>query len=269
MSNSIYKELREIESIADIIGTIFENVCYKHIDYYIENKEPRLSADELNELNTELKKQSWDRYPIIKEIDLNVIELDETSTTKYISYAKTEISWLIHNLKSRCEASKWDTELNLAQKNLNEQLITDSFLIHTFFIEKSSFRTFFTYIHGILNELDNIIIYLDDKLPQPDINSTPYSNAVAHKILLLHELGIIDFLKDRFFSLDQNLRTGTDMANMIATIINESNSGTVRKAIDGLTSKSKSNIITTTGIRKVKSYLAKFGIDLRKLRDPD
>ncbi len=102
-----------------------------------------------------------------------------------------------------------------------------------------------------------------------ELNPVEFSNKTAHKILLLHELGILDYLTEKYFSAKQTIRTNTDLAKLISSIISDPNPDTVRKCITGINSDGKNSITTKQGIREVKRYLAAFDINLQTLKDPD
>lgn len=102
-----------------------------------------------------------------------------------------------------------------------------------------------------------------------DLMPLEFSDKTVHKILLLHELGVLDYLTDKYFSSKQTIRTNTDLAKLIATIISDPKPDTVRKCISGVNASGKNATATTQGIREVKKYLAGFNIDLQNLKDPD
>ena len=97
-----------------------------------------------------------------------------------------------------------------------------------------------------------------------------FSDKTAHKILLLHELGIIEYLQKEYFHPSQTDRNGTDLANIIANIISEPTKGeTIRKNISGILSRGKDNIMTKSAVAEVKKFLITFNIPLKRIKDKD
>ncbi|OKS84913.1 hypothetical protein [Mucilaginibacter polytrichastri] len=90
---------------------------------------------------------------------------------------------------------------------------------------------------------------------------------LSHRILLLYELGIVDFLSKEYFNSQQNDRNSTDFAKIIAVIINEDDKvETIRKAISGMNTGNKSDIVTSTATKKVGTFLSNFNIKLKRLK---
>jgi len=104
----------------------------------------------------------------------------------------------------------------------------------------------------------------------PNIENGGGPIVVGHKIVLLYELGIIEYLKKEYFSLLQSERTDTDFAKLIAYLIGEKDkTENIRRAISGIKTGKKNDPATPPAIRQVKSYLATLDIDLKRLTDPD
>jgi hypothetical protein len=86
----------------------------------------------------------------------------------------------------------------------------------------------------------------------------------THKILILHELGILDHLKKNYsvFTIDTN----TNISKLLAPLLNEKPE-TIRKAIENLHQGKPKSIINTASVRKVKAELSKLGIETQTLPD--
>jgi hypothetical protein len=93
-----------------------------------------------------------------------------------------------------------------------------------------------------------------------DPQALTFSDPVAHTVLILHELGIIDHLRKTL--IEEQAREGK-IAKVVAAII-KANPETVRKAIAGINSKGKSSIMTPRTIEKVKLFLNEHGITKSK-----
>lgn len=98
-----------------------------------------------------------------------------------------------------------------------------------------------------------VLAWFDIKAKGPLYVYSNLPDRVSHKILLLKELGIIEHLKSRYFSLSQNERSDTDFARLLAIILNEVDSTeTIRKAILAIGTGKNADPATGPGIKKVK-----------------
>ncbi|MBC7758371.1 MAG: hypothetical protein H7069_05910 [Phormidesmis sp. FL-bin-119] len=85
-------------------------------------------------------------------------------------------------------------------------------------------------------------------------------SAIAHKVLALHELGVIDFLRKKYFSTEHTDRDYNVEARLVSAILSIEKVETVRKAISGINSTGQDKIKTKPAIQEVNSFLARFGI---------
>ncbi|MBC7914502.1 MAG: hypothetical protein H7Y07_10320, partial [Pyrinomonadaceae bacterium] len=164
MGSLIYTEFEKIEPLASTIGNLFESVCYSHIELYIKNETPVLDSDSKKQIGS-LSEQAWDRYPIIKEVDLNIIEHSEEVCRKYLKYLRDELFWLISSTMERCDFDSWAKELNFTQGVLNGiNIAPQGFSLSTILKENCTFRNFFSFVHGFINEANEVIEFLDQRL---------------------------------------------------------------------------------------------------------
>ncbi|MBL4676397.1 MAG: hypothetical protein JKY70_09375 [Mucilaginibacter sp.] len=109
------------------------------------------------------------------------------------------------------------------------------------------------------------------EVEKDDIENLPSNRltVVNHKIALLYELGVIDHLQKEYFSAQSN-RTNTSFAKLISEIIGQPDSAdTIRKNLSNLNTGSKNDPNKSVSVTHVKTFLSQFGIDLKRLKQPD
>lgn len=83
----------------------------------------------------------------------------------------------------------------------------------------------------------------------------------GHKIVMLKELGIIDDIEQRLKNKNPNI-SAKEISIFLSSVMGV-NSETIRKALSGYGQNTKDDPKTQKAIKKVKSEMAKWGIDLR------
>lgn len=113
-----------------------------------------------------------------------------------------------------------------------------------------------------------LVIY--QKLKVDIINS--YSESVisldniSHKILLLDEIGIIEFIKKKY---KKELENNTELAKFLAGIMNVNDAKeiyNISRILSRINTNSKKKPENKTSIKVIKSELAKFGIEIEKFK---
>ena len=131
--------------------------------------------------------------------------------------------------------------------------------------EEEEFNKRKKYVEIALNRLN---ILLDNQVAPQDANVTPDLNALQNrtKILLLQELGILDFLKK-----NESFKNGTNLAKLIAELISGKNDdvnsvyNSVRTDLSYVTQKKNSKSpYKNRQIKIVNSILASFSLPLIK-----
>ncbi len=87
----------------------------------------------------------------------------------------------------------------------------------------------------------------------------------SHKILILYELGILDYLKENYSVLA--IDTNTNLSKLLAPLLGEK-PGTIRKVLTNLDNpRSTRPVINSASVRKVTAELKILGIEVKKLPD--
>ncbi|AMR34256.1 hypothetical protein A0256_23785 [Mucilaginibacter sp. PAMC 26640] len=207
---------------------------------------------------------------VVNEIEENILH---TSTPYQLESYFTLIKKKIENffIKAEYDLYNWNrVEFDLERYDFKTPISSEKVnkLLFNFCLSKAKdCLTCFMQVQAFIKEQENM--YLSKPEIADSVEVADISNKLAHKILLLHELGIIEYLQKEYFHSQQVLRNGTDLANLISKIIGETKSGTVRKDISGIYSKGKDSIMTEKGIRAVKTFLAQLNIPLKRLKDTD
>lgn len=106
--------------------------------------------------------------------------------------------------------------------------------------------------------------FLQEQLKEMEVNSklnakdevVEVLDKTAHKIVLLHEIGVIDFLEKRYSYLSK-----ADFAKLICNVIGmEKKITTVTKTLRYLGHKDQRNPINDKSLREVQALLSSFGI---------
>jgi len=87
---------------------------------------------------------------------------------------------------------------------------------------------------------------------------------VSHKVLILHELGILDHLKQTYSVL--TIDSDTNLSKLLTPLLGD-NIETIRAALKNLNTRTTKTIINKTSVRKVKAELTKLGIETKTLPD--
>jgi hypothetical protein len=109
----------------------------------------------------------------------------------------------------------------------------------------------------------NSLEQLQDETISENILPAEGLNKVAHKLVLLWELGIIQQLQREYKQLKP-----IDFARLIGAIVNETEKAkieTIKKTIIYIGNKKENDPINPISIKKVKSLLAQFGIETKKI----
>ncbi|MBC7915400.1 MAG: hypothetical protein H7Y07_14905, partial [Pyrinomonadaceae bacterium] len=171
-----------------------------------------------------LSEQAWDRYPIIKEVDLNIIEHSEEVCRKYLKYLRDEIFWLIRSTMERCDFDSWAKDLNFTQDVLNGiNIAPQGFSLSTILKENCTFRNFFSFVHGFINEANEVIEFLDQRLTSI---SDDIGNDWTNKFepIRLTDICSNNEIPTIFYNLKMNGKINTDWKNLkrvLMTIIRD------------------------------------------------
>ncbi len=102
-----------------------------------------------------------------------------------------------------------------------------------------------------------------DETVSENISPAKTLNKIAHKLVLLWELGIIQLLEKENKDLPP-----IEIARLVGTIINEKDKAqieTIKKTLIYIGKKNPRSPINPTSIKKVKSILADYGIETKKI----
>jgi len=183
-------------------------------------------------------------------------------------------SWYAKVLKADIERNKNES----IDKNVDEDIVIEKGLIDTLLSEHKMLcepktstgawrlqseiianKKFVQWLEERKKELEQDEAISENILPAEKLEK------ISHRIVLLHELGIIDLLKKERKDLNE-----TYFAQLIGTligVIEKEKVETIRKNLAYINVKHRNNPINNNSTNAVKSLLAKYGIGLKRLKD--
>lgn len=174
-----------------------------------------------------------------------------------VNRIRDEIYEIIAEIKNR-----YRNQYNSIFENKDKIIIDDSFAdLSMIMWEELSIANLYEYL------LKNVFIeeeVLSNPVPLEDILETNLElEKTAHKIVLLHELGVIGHLQKLREQKNSTL-SDTKFAELIGLILGLQGKKieAVRKGISGYGQGTKDDPKTPTALQKVRSELLKFGIEL-------
>ena len=196
---------------------------------------------------------------------LKVIEVFEANLQKQVHERKKELYLLKDISKDKKAVEYCERELKNERPNGIGNL---SFTVHLNSLTKGRFTRNMPYIDvlHIKNNIqkawdkisDNVIEGEAKQIEPLDIEKA------SHKILVLHELGVLDHLKKTYPVPFQD--TNTSLSKLLAPLLGEKPE-TIRGALKNLNQSKPKGIINTASVRKVKAELSKLGIETQTLPD--
>ncbi len=194
----------------------------------------RYALENLKNINSHQRLTKAGQLSIMREVDKYFNAHSTSENEKYYSGLKQKISKRIKDFK-------------LIDSNGKEEFVLNSF---------DGWLTD-TYKNLGVNMVD-LIKNKTEQIKPLDIEKA------GHKILILHELGVLDNLRKNYSIL--NIDTNTNLSKLLAPLLNEKTE-TIRKALENIHERKPKGIINKVSVRKVKAELSKLGIETKTLPD--
>ena len=114
-----------------------------------------------------------------------------------------------------------------------------------------------------LNEIDGLEIAT---VPQPEVREVEEIDPVvfekvSHKLVYLHEIGVYDFLKDKYKTLYKTPIKFAELLASVMGIVEPKEIENLRKCIGYIETTNKKNPINDLSLKKVRAELLKLGIE--------
>ncbi len=205
------------------------------------------------------------------EIEDNLIEAsNEYELKKYFVHIRKKLDDIFFSARWHVEKLArvtFDAELD-DFKNLDPDESAKCYIFYVSMIQAKQCFEDYLALQTFIEDQENLYLSKPETIEAVEIDKI--SDSLSHKILLLHELGVVEYLQKEFFHAQQTLRNGTDLANLLSNIIGEpTKSETIRKHLSGIHSKGKDSIVTNPGIKEVKKFLSQFNMPLKRLKEKD
>ena len=199
------------------------------------------------------KYPTQDPMLIVKEIDDYFQTHSTNENEKFYNNLKKKINNKLNDMRlqeiKKQEASP-DTYVNLSFEPISP---------------KNCLISFSKWVKETFENLGpNMVDLVKSRTEQTEQTEPLDIQKASHKVLILHELGVLDHLKQKYAVL--TIDSDTNMSKLLAPLLNE-NTETIRAALKNINTNTTRTIINKKSVRKVKAELNKLRIETKTLPD--